>query len=261
MSNILLKYLPPHKTYIEVFGGSGGLLFAKEPSPVEVYNDFDDNLTTFFSVLRDEKKFKKLYKMLALTPYSRADYRKCFLKLKNRDFQNDVERAYCTFIKFRMAFSGKPTTLGWSYSVSHSCRKMASAVSRWLSSIDSLPEFHLRLSTVQIENLDFRKLIPVYDYKDAFFYLDPPYVKDTRKNKNVYLYEMEISDHEELVSLLLNLKGKALLSGYDHSVYEPLEKAGWNKAISSKRCSSINSRIVSNSRPNRIECLWFNYSI
>jgi len=44
----LLKYIPPHYVYVEVFGGGASLLFAKKPSPVEVYNDIDVNLVNFF---------------------------------------------------------------------------------------------------------------------------------------------------------------------------------------------------------------------
>lgn len=32
----LLKLLPAHHNYVEVFAGSAKLLFAKEPSPLEV---------------------------------------------------------------------------------------------------------------------------------------------------------------------------------------------------------------------------------
>jgi len=34
-----INLMPGHRTYVEVFGGAGHLLFAKEPSPVEIYND------------------------------------------------------------------------------------------------------------------------------------------------------------------------------------------------------------------------------
>jgi hypothetical protein len=36
------------QTYIETFGGSGAILFAKEPSPVEVYNDLYSDLVTLY---------------------------------------------------------------------------------------------------------------------------------------------------------------------------------------------------------------------
>lgn len=35
----LLQYVPKHKYYIEAFGGGASLLFAKETSDFEVYND------------------------------------------------------------------------------------------------------------------------------------------------------------------------------------------------------------------------------
>lgn len=74
----LLPLIPPHHTYVEVFGGGAALLFNKEPSPVEVYNDIDGNLVNFFRVLRDPEKFQRFYQLLQLTPYSREEFRYCF---------------------------------------------------------------------------------------------------------------------------------------------------------------------------------------
>src|SRR6185369_3224539 len=67
----LLKLIPPHKTYVEAFGGGGSLLFAKDPSPVEVYNDIDGNLVNFFRVLQNDTTFQEFYKLCICTPYSR----------------------------------------------------------------------------------------------------------------------------------------------------------------------------------------------
>lgn len=39
--NKLLPLIPSHKIYVEPFGGGANLLIAKEPSPVEIYNDLD----------------------------------------------------------------------------------------------------------------------------------------------------------------------------------------------------------------------------
>jgi DNA adenine methylase len=48
----LLKYLlpliPPHTTYCEVFGGGRALFCAKIPSPVEIINDINGDLVSFY---------------------------------------------------------------------------------------------------------------------------------------------------------------------------------------------------------------------
>ena len=39
--------------YIEVFGGGGWVLFGKPPSGMEVYNDYNSDLTNLFRCVRD----------------------------------------------------------------------------------------------------------------------------------------------------------------------------------------------------------------
>ena len=81
---------------------------------------------------------------------------------------------------------------------------------------------------VQIEHDDFRKIIERYDTPETFFYLDPPYVHSTRK-QGEYRYEMTDEDHCQLVDMLLSIKGKAMLSGYQNEIYKKLEKYGWKR--------------------------------
>jgi site-specific DNA-adenine methylase len=47
------------------------------------------------------------------------------------------------------------------------------------------------------------------------------------RRQGEYEYEMTLEDHKDLVELLLNIKGSAMLSCYCHPVYEPLVRAGW----------------------------------
>jgi DNA adenine methylase len=52
----IIEYLPPqgmYTCYVEVFGGAGWVLFGKEPSPVEVLNDIDEELIHFYRILRN----------------------------------------------------------------------------------------------------------------------------------------------------------------------------------------------------------------
>ena len=221
----LLPLFPSHYTYVEPFGGGASLLFAKAPSPVEVYNDLDGGLVNFFRVLRDPRKFKQFYRLAQLTPYAREEYNSC--RETWQDCADDAERAYRWFVVARMSFSGL-FGVSWSSAVTTSRRGMASTCSLWLSCIEGLPQVAERLLRVQIEQADFRVILDRYDTPETLFYCDPPYVHDTRKGKR-YAHEMTLDDHADLVTLLLGIQGKAILSGYAHPVYQPLEKAGWQR--------------------------------
>ena len=48
----LLPLFPPHRCYVEPFGGMASLLLNKPTSEVEVYNDRDDRRVELFSVLK-----------------------------------------------------------------------------------------------------------------------------------------------------------------------------------------------------------------
>lgn len=261
----LLPLIPPHHTYVEVFGGGAALLFNKEPSPVEVYNDIDGDLVNFFRVLRDPEKFQRFYQLVQLTPYSREEFEYCFDTLK--DSTDDVERAYKFFVVARMSMSGMGV-LGvrrWSYVISESYRGMSENVSKWLSVIERLPEFHARVMRVQIENDDFRRIIPRYDTKETLFYCDPPYVSETRGHVR-YRCDMTVEDHKDLVELLLSARGMVLLSGYQHPVYAPLEDAGWTRldfptacyAVVRSRGSGLQGKGAARTKVPRVESVWIN---
>lgn len=234
----ILPFIPEHKTYVEVFGGGASLLFAKKPSPVEVYNDIDSELVNFFRVLRDPFKFRRFYKLVCLTSFSREEFYNSFDMWKNHS--DDVIRAYCWYVVARMCFSGE-FKKSWGFSVNESRRNMSSAVARWLSIIDLLPEIHARLMKIQIEHDNFRKIFKRYDTFETFFYLDPPYIPATRKSGK-YRYEMSEQDYKELVNILLNTKSKVMLSGYKHEIYRPLEETGWERIDFEVSCSAKKDR-------------------
>ena len=49
---VVISAFPPHKTYVDVFGGSAALIIAKEKSDGEVYNDKSEELANFFRVVK-----------------------------------------------------------------------------------------------------------------------------------------------------------------------------------------------------------------
>ena len=140
---------------------------------------------------------------------------------------------------------------------------MVETCSRWLSCIDMLPQIHARLQRCQIENADFRSILDRYDTPKTLFYMDPPYVSETRR-AGKYSHEMTANDYSELITLLLGLKGKVVLSGYNHKIYEPLEQAGWIRhnfhtacnAVGKTRNSGLQGKGKALEKQSRIESLW-----
>ncbi len=259
----LLPFIPDHHTYVEAFFGCGALFFAKPVSGVEVINDLDSGIMNFFTVLQDEDKFKRLVRLLSLTPYSREQFE--LFRHTWWDSPEEVIRAQRFFVKVRMSHSASGKN--FSYSVREGRNGIGNPVHAYLSAIQRLPEVHKRLRGVQTEHLDFRQIVNRYDTPDTFFYLDPPYVHSTRKTTNDYEHEMSDLDHAELVELLLRLKGKAMLSGYENSIYESLETAGWKRHDFEVKCNNIacgsNDHLPANGsgkkKESRIESIWVNY--
>lgn len=259
----ILPLFPAHRIYCEPFGGGASLLIAKDPAPVEVYNDLDAGLHTFFSVLADPVLFEAFRRRVAGLPYSRRLYYQCLAEWSH--LADPVERAAAWFVVARQSFGGRFGS-SWGYAVDATTagRGMAMTCAGWLAGIERLPEIHARLQRVQIENQAAARVIAAFDTPDTLFYLDPPYVADTRAAGS-YAHEMTDADHGALIDQILGLAGMVLISGYDHPIYHALDAAGWDRtewdAVASMtgRTRAIGKgRGVLKANQARRECLWRN---
>jgi DNA adenine methylase len=193
----LAELLPPAECYVEVFGGSAAVLFAKEPSPVEVYNDGDGRLVNLFKTVQERPD--DLSNALKLFPASRRLY----YELVNGEFSvNDpVWRAAGYYFVLRTSFSCKP---GAGFRSSRSER------SRYSMLVDFV-KWSERLDRVYIENLDFERVIEKYDGKGTVFFVDPPYPGCER----YYNGRFEPTDHSRLRDVLVSVAGSWLLTYAD----------------------------------------------
>lgn len=262
----ILPLLPPHEAWVELFCGSAVLTLAKEPAPCELINDLDDGIVNFYRVLRDPVLMPQLVHALSLTPYARDEYQRC--RYTWQEETDHLERARAWFVMARQSFAGKLGWGGWSYTVEVS-GAMAATTSKWLSAIEGLEAVHRRLQGVQIEHRDWQRVLDFWNRPGTLVYVDPPYVWSTRGGRRGYTHEMTDSHHEELVAALLTFRGHALVSGYAHPLYAPLERAGWQRrdiatsAHSAGRTSATGlvSRGVVKARMARTETLWMNYDM
>ena len=246
----LLPLLPDCHHYCEPFAGSAAVLLNRKPSPVETYNDIDGEVVNFFRVLRDQPE--DLVRAIALTPFSREEF---YIAVCEPTAElPPLERARRFFVRARQARTGLAQTasLGrWANCKTSSRRGMSGVVSRWLGSIEGLPQVTERLLRVQIENRPALEVVSLYDAPDTLFYCDPPYPHQARGDTKAYGFEMSDDDHVRLARTLKSIRGKAAVSGYRCDLMDTLYK-GWRRYDApAKNCHSI--------KKPRQEALWMNY--
>ena len=245
----LLPLLPKAHHYCEPFGGSAAVILNRDPSPVETYNDLDGEVTTFFRTLRAQPD--ELVRQIAFTPFSREEF---FVACRNETGLTDLERARRFFVRARQVRTGlaQSATLGrWANCKLTSRAGMSGVVSRWLGSVDSLPEIAERLLRVQIENRPADDVIRLYDDKETLFYCDPPYPHESRGDKRAYGDEMSDEEHRSLAELLKTVKGKVAISGYRCELMEQLYSEFRRIDAPEKLCHSVKAA--------RFESLWVNF--
>ena len=247
LASWIVKYVPTGHTYVEPFAGAASVFWhLPTPFPVEVLNDIDGDIVNFYRVLQDKTKFEILLHRLVFTPYARAEFRRALRILRNPE-ASDIDRAWAFFVRQNQSVSGAGRSEGnWSRSITDTRNGMASTTSKFRSRLKLLARWHDRISRVQIDNVDGIECIRYWDTTDTVFYVDPPYVPETRRHRSLYRNEPDLSYHECLVETLLQVKGKVLLSCYDHPVYKPLTDAGWYKITKDTACHMIGK--IRNSR-------------
>ena len=243
------SFFPPHRTYVEPFGGAAGVLLQKKPSESEVYNDLDGDISNVFFVLQDKESCLELERLLMVTPYSRREFEKSY-----KETLDPVERARRTLIRAHMGFGSAGATKRQTGFRIDSARKYGTAAHLWASYPEKISNFCRRLECVLIENRTALEIFEGHDRVDTLFYVDPPYRHDTRVmggHGRYYQYEMTDSDHEQLLNALLELEGFVVLSGYDSDQY--------NDLLSSWKKYSVTARIsAGRGTGTRTECVWLN---
>lgn len=164
LARTIVELMPEHKTYVEVFGGAGWVLFKKTPSRAEVINDVNDDLINLYRILKFH--FDAFLAEFEHQLFSRTLFNEM---RKNERGLTDIQRAANFYYLLRSAFSCQ---LDGSFSYSRDRKtnlKLGDELREHLSSI------HERLQNVVIENASYDYVIKRMDGPDTLFYLDPPY--------------------------------------------------------------------------------------
>ena len=206
LAPLIVSNIPPHETWVDVFGGGAAVTLAKGPSKVEVYNDIG-NVANFFHVLRDHGD--ELVRRLKLTPFSRQEFYYCSMNWPKEMLDGDeIEWARMWYTTCIQSFTHEEDDCSWHVGAKVSCGQA------WANHVNRLPAVIERFRRIQIENRDFSFILDVYDGDKTLFYCDPPYMAETRYEVGNYLHEMTYERHEELLDMLFRVKAQVIVSGY-----------------------------------------------
>src|SRR6185295_3338106 len=271
----IVNLMPPHVTFVEPYFGAGSVLFARDPKknwaatngeslPAhlrgcnEIVNDIHGHLMNFWRVLANEESFSKFCRVIEATPCCEAIFDSANSRLarptEGSESTPSVDDAVAFFICCRQSRAAKFeefTTIARS----RTRRGINELPSAWWTAIAGLPEVYERLKGVVILNRDALEVIRTHDGLETLHYLDPTYLHETRVAKNAYAHEMSEEQHRELLTLLLSLKGKFILSGYGSQVYDEFARQGhWNRKdfkIANHASGGKIKRVMT-------ECVWMN---
>ena len=237
------SFMPPHKSYVEPYFGSGAVFFNKPPARVETINDLDGDVVNFFRICRDRSE--ELAEALRLTPWARDER-----EVSYEHTADELERARRFAVQCWQTFgSFRDRSRGWRHSTGKTINGGPDNPKLWARLPQVVVEASKRLLEAQIENRPALEVIEKYNGPEVLIYADPPYQHDTRTaNGYAYRHEMMTADHEELLRALMGHQGMVLLSGYDHELYNDTLR-GWRR----EQVNTTAERGV-----KRTECLWIN---
>ncbi len=193
----IIDRFPEHTCYVEVFAGGASVFFSKEPSPAEVLNELDKEVTTLYRAVKHHPE--ELYRQFKFSLAARSEFNR--EKMVNPETLTDIQRAARFLYLQKMAFGGHVT--GQTYGTATTSRPRLNL----LTLQSTLEHAWQRLINVNIECMDFRELIKRYDRPHTLFYLDPPYWEIPG-----YHYDFQEQDFVDLADLLASVKGKFLMS-------------------------------------------------
>lgn len=250
----LISHFPPHRIYVEPFGGGASVLMRKPRSYGEVYNDLDHEVVNVFRVLQDPVRAEALRRRLELTPFARGEFKRAY-----ESASDDVDAAAKMIVRAFMGFgSAAMTRMHITGFRSNSSRAGTTPAQDWSTWPDNVPAFVARLKGVVIENRQALIVMAQHDSPDTLHYVDPPYVQSTRsslssKNGNrghYYRHDMNDQEHETLAKFLHGLTGMVVISGYQSGLYADLLK-DWERRE--------RTHMADGARP-RQEVIWLNHA-
>lgn len=197
----IIPYFPPHKIFVDVFFGAGGMFFNKPKAKYNIVNDLDSDVFNLFMVVMDHKE--ELEKAFYQMPIH-SDLLNYWKKNQETD---PIKKALRFLFLSNFTLYGKQDTI--TYRAENDQQIL----------LERLDETSKLLFGVQFMNFDFRKAIKVAtsqltDKEDIFVYCDSPYLStvDTYSDSEVW----SEADSLDLFNALQATGCNFAMSEFDH---------------------------------------------
>jgi len=181
-ADLIISMFPKnYTTYVEPFLGSG-IVFFRKPfvDKYEILNDLDDDIYKVFKLVQS-KNINNIYHRNMTKDY--------FNKIKHSvNPLHILERLKSSFFargtSFNPSQEGKINKTDFTY-------------------------YHDRLQNAKLLNIDFEIVMNKYDSPTTFFFLDPPYESEKKKDYKDYVNPMDV------YNAIKNIRGYFLLTYND----------------------------------------------
>jgi DNA adenine methylase len=254
LASQIVALMPPHTHFVEPYAGGLTVLLSKPCEGVsEVVNDLNSDLTNFWQVLQDDALYRRFRRRAQAIPFSEVEFQNALEWLARKGRKQQVGRAVRFFIVCRQSLAGRMKDFA-PLSRTRTRRGMNEQASAWIRAIDGLSEVHARLRRVVILNQPAIDVIRSQDGPETLFYLDPPYLPDTKSSQAFGDLEMTEQQHRELLDVITGLQGKVMISGYGSRLYDD-RLGGWHRhtfKLPNSAASGVMKRAMT-------EVLWCNF--
>lgn len=198
----IIPYFPAHRSFVDMFFGSGSILFAKPRVQYNFCNDLDNNVYNLFQVVKNRKD--ELVDYIIKTPIHQTLFKEW---VKNEE-TDELWKAVRFLFLSNFSVLGKSDTLIF---------RQVNSKKTLLKEIDKGFE---NIQDIQFMNVDFRKVINQINFiqdgrndeSTTFIYADPPYLGTTSN----YNLPWTKNDTQDLIEICKTTDIKMAISEFNN---------------------------------------------
>lgn len=257
--DILMLLIPIHEIWIEAFAGAASLTLNHGRSKVEIINDFDAEISNLHEIMADPVKGDDFLEKALDLKHDFNRFRNA-KKAWKEGFKgmDEMDRAISTFRLISQSFNNTRTTY----------RKNVKTWKYQRELLNDLPLVRQRMKGITVLNMNALELIKKYrNNRDAFLFLDPPYLHELRGKgaRKVYGKEMSREDHIKMLILIRRAKCKILLCCYrsekDDLYAKYLLDCGWRCYKLANTFKASQKKEKGAHKDKAEEIVWLNYEL